>query len=66
MIWNQAQGNWTQFKDKVKEKWGGSADDELGKIAGNRDILTGQIQNKYRIAREEAEKRIRDWKKILG
>jgi uncharacterized protein YjbJ (UPF0337 family) len=66
MIWNQAQGNWTQFKGKVKEKWGRSTVEGLGLIDGNRDILVGQIQNKYAIAREKAEKRIRDWKKTVG
>jgi uncharacterized protein YjbJ (UPF0337 family) len=66
MIWNQAQGNRTQFKGRAKEKWGRSAGDELEPIAGNRDVLVSRIQNKYMIAREKAEKRIKDWKKILG
>lgn len=63
MNWNQVQGNWKQFKGKVKEKWGELTDDELDQIAGKRDILIGQIQKKYGIAQEEAEKQVKDWEK---
>ena len=40
-------------------------DDELEQIAGKRDILIGQIQKKYGIAQEEAEKRIKDFEKAI-
>jgi uncharacterized protein YjbJ (UPF0337 family) len=66
MNWNQVQGNWKQFKGKVKEKWGELTDDELDQIAGKRDILLGQIQKKYGIAQEEAEKQVKDWEKTHG
>jgi uncharacterized protein YjbJ (UPF0337 family) len=63
MNWNQVQGDWKQFRGKVKEQWGKLTDDELDQIAGKRDILTGKIQKKYGIAQEEAEKQVKDWEK---
>jgi CsbD-like len=29
MNWDQIEGNWQQFKGKVKEKWGKLTDDDL-------------------------------------
>ena len=66
MSWNKVEGNWNQFKGKVKEKWGELTDDELDQIAGKRDILLGKIQEKYGLTEDEAEKRIKEFEKELG
>ncbi len=63
MNWNQVEGNWKQFKGKVKEKWGDLTDDDLDRIAGKRDILVGHIQEKYGMAQEEAETQVKEWEK---
>ncbi len=55
------KGNWTQFKGKVKEQWGKLTDDDLDVIAGKRDQLLGKIQQRLGIARDEAEKQVKDW-----
>lgn len=65
MSWNRIEGNWKQFKGKVKETWGDLTDDELDQIAGKRDILLGKIQEKYGIAQDEAEKKIKDFEDSL-
>ena len=44
----------------------GLTDDELEQIAGKRDILLGKIQEKYGLAQDEAEKRIKEFEKELG
>ena len=31
MDWNRVEGNWTQVKGQVKEKWGKLTDDDLTK-----------------------------------
>ena len=59
MSWNRIEGNWKQFKGKVQETWGELTDDELDQIAGKRDVLLGKIQEKYGIAQDEADKRIK-------
>ena len=46
MSWNRIEGNWKQFKGKIKETWGDLTDDELDQIAGKRDVLLGKIQEK--------------------
>lgn len=61
MAWDQIEGNWKQFKGKVKETWGDLTDDELDQIAGKRDILLGKIQERYGMKKDEAERRLRDF-----
>lgn len=58
---NQVSGQWKQLRKKVKEKWGDLTDDDLDKIEGKRDQLVGTIQQKYGIAKPEAEKRVDQW-----
>jgi len=65
MNWDQIEGNWKQMSGKVRETWGKITDDEFTKIAGQRDQLIGIIQNRYGIAKEEAEKQVRDFEKTL-
>ncbi len=61
MNWDIVEGNWKQFKGKIKEQWGNLTDDELDQIAGRRDQLAGRIQEHYGITKDEAEKQIKDW-----
>lgn len=65
MAWDQIQGNWKQFKGKVKETWGDLTDDEIDQIAGKRDVLLGKIQERYGIEKAEAEQRLRDFENRL-
>ncbi len=65
MNWDQIAGNWKQVKGVVRQKWGKLSDDDLDVIAGKRDILLGKIQERYGIAREEAEKALKDWEASL-
>jgi uncharacterized protein YjbJ (UPF0337 family) len=58
---NIVEGNWKQFKGKVKQQWGKLTDDHLDVIAGKRDQLAGQIQESYGITKDEAEKQIKDF-----
>jgi uncharacterized protein YjbJ (UPF0337 family) len=43
------------------EKWGDLTDDDLERIAGNRDMLIGKIQEQYGIGKEEAERQVKDF-----
>jgi len=65
MNWDQIKGSWMQIKGVVKEKWGKLTDDDMDVIAGKRDILLGKIQEKHGVAREEAEKELKDWEDSL-
>jgi uncharacterized protein YjbJ (UPF0337 family) len=61
MNWDQVAGNWKQISGKVKEKWGKLTDDDLTKAAGRREILAGRLQERYGIAKEEAERQVDDF-----
>ncbi len=61
MNWDQIAGNWKQATGAIKEKWGQLTDDDLTNIAGKRDQLIGQVQKRYGIAKEEAERQVKDW-----
>ncbi len=63
MNWDIVEGNWKQFKGKVKTQWGKLTDDHLDVIAGKRDALAGRIQEIYGVNREEAEQQIKDFEK---
>ena len=54
-------GNWKQSKGKVKETWGKLTDDDLDVIAGKRDQMIGKMQERYGVARDVAEKQVKDW-----
>jgi len=55
---DQLEGKWKQIKGQAKKTWGDITDDELDKIEGNRDQLIGKIQERYGIAKEEAEQQV--------
>jgi uncharacterized protein YjbJ (UPF0337 family) len=61
MNWDRIEGNWKQFKGNVKEQWGKLTDSDFDVINGRRDVLAGRIQERYGIARDEAERQINDW-----
>lgn len=61
MNWDRIEGNWKHLKGKIREQWGRLTDDEFDKIAGKRDKLMGSLQNSYGIAKDEAEKQIKDF-----
>ena len=58
MNWDRIEGNWKQFRGKVIEHWGKLTDDDVDVIRGRRDQLVGKMQEKYGIAREEAERQV--------
>jgi uncharacterized protein YjbJ (UPF0337 family) len=61
MNWDQIAGQWKQLKGNVKEKFGKLTDDDLNMIAGKRDQFIGKIQERYGLAREEAQRRADEW-----
>ncbi len=58
MNWEQVEGNWLQLKGRIRQKWGKLTDDDLEIIAGKKDVLNGQLQEKYGLAKHIADKEI--------
>ena len=63
MNWDRIEGNWKQVTGKAKVQWGKLTSDDLDIIAGRREQLAGKIQERYGIARDEAEKQVDTWVK---
>lgn len=54
-------GNWKQLKGEVIRQWGKLTDDELDTVEGDRIKLVGLIQERYGVAKDEAEEQLRAW-----
>lgn len=65
MNWNQVQGKWNEVKGTAKERWGKLTDDDLDVVAGKKEKLVGKLQQRYGIAKEEAEKQIDRWVEVV-
>lgn len=52
------KGKWAQLKGGVKEKWGDLTDDDLAQIDGQREKLSGKLQERYGWAADEADREI--------
>jgi uncharacterized protein YjbJ (UPF0337 family) len=66
MNWDRIEGNWNAFKGKVKQKWGKLTDDDLYVIEGKRTELSGRLQQRYGVAKDEAERQIDTWLKSVN
>jgi uncharacterized protein YjbJ (UPF0337 family) len=66
MSWDRISGNWTQWKGRVRERWGKLTDDELDVVGGRRDQLSGRIQEAYGLDKDEAERQLRNWERNLA
>jgi uncharacterized protein YjbJ (UPF0337 family) len=66
MNWDQIKGKWHEIKGSIRAKWGDLTDDEVEELDGNREKMVGKIQQKYGIAKEEAEKQVDEWTKSQG
>jgi uncharacterized protein YjbJ (UPF0337 family) len=61
MNWDIVEGNWNQWKGRLKEKWGDLTDDDIQKLDGKKDQISGVLQERYGMARDEAERQLDEW-----
>ena len=52
------KGKWKELKGNVKQQWSKLTDDDLLAAEGSADKLSGAIQQRYGIARDEADRQI--------
>jgi len=45
----------------LQQKWGKLTDDDLDVVDGKREELVGRVQELYGIAKEEAEKQVKEF-----
>lgn len=56
------EGNWKQVKGGIKQQWGKLTDDDIDYMEGSYERMVGRIQERYGVAREDAEKQVREWR----
>ena len=59
--WNKVQGNWKQLVGQIQLQWGRLTNDDIDQINGERQKLTGRIQERYGVTQEEANRQIDSW-----
>jgi len=60
---DQLEGQWKQFKGKMREKWGKLTDSDWEAVAGKKDQFLGKLQERYGYSREQAERDYDDWER---
>jgi uncharacterized protein YjbJ (UPF0337 family) len=63
MNWDRIEGSWKQLTGRAKEQWGKLTDDDIDVVAGRRDQLAGKIQERYGVAKAEAEEQVSAWQR---
>ena len=63
MNWDRIEGSWKTAMGQAKAQWGKLTDDDLSIVAGRRDQLIGKIQERYGVAKDDAEKQIARWQR---
>jgi uncharacterized protein YjbJ (UPF0337 family) len=58
-------GQWKQLAGKIKEKWGKLTNDDLEQVDGNSEYLAGKIQERYGIAKDKADKQVKEFQHHL-
>ena len=66
MNWDKIAGNWKQAKGELKQQWGKLTDDDLTYIEGSRDKMIGKVQERYGIARDEADRKVAEWERTYN
>jgi uncharacterized protein YjbJ (UPF0337 family) len=61
MNWDQIEGNWVQFKGKLRQNWIKLTDEDITRICGRREELAARLQERYGFAKSEAEREIGAW-----
>lgn len=65
MNWDQIEGKWKQFSGSAREKWGKLTDSDWQTVTGKKEHLVGRIQERYGIAKEEADRQADTWARTL-
>ncbi|MGE5250919.1 MAG: CsbD family protein [Bacteroidota bacterium] len=55
------KGKWMQLRGDIRRTWGELTDDDLDRVAGERDKLAGVLRERYGWSQEEADRRIDEW-----
>jgi uncharacterized protein YjbJ (UPF0337 family) len=63
---DQMAGAWRELRGKLRAQWGELTDDDLKQLEGNVQQLAGRLQQRYGIARAEAERQVREFRRQVN
>lgn len=58
MNWDIVKGKWAQLKGEARKQWGKLTDDEWDQFNGDREKLSGRLQESYGWGKQDAENKI--------
>lgn len=61
MEWKEVERNWTEYRDRVQDRWDELTRDELDQIGGSYNDLVGKLQEKYGITQQQAERELEEF-----
>ena len=65
MNWDQIEGKWKQVAGAAREKWGKLTHSDWKTVAGKKDQLVARIQERYGVAKDEADRQAEEWARML-
>ena len=66
MTSDRVAGAWHQIRGRLKEQWGKLTEDDLKALEGHAEQLAGKLQERYGLAREEAERQMKEFQKRMN
>jgi uncharacterized protein YjbJ (UPF0337 family) len=61
----KGEGSWKQLKGRMQEAWGALTDDDVDRYEGNREQLTGYLQQKTGQTRDAISRKLDEWSRDL-
>lgn len=55
------QGKWHELKGRAKKQWGKLTDDDITRMSGKQEELSGLLQKRYGYDKARAELEINNW-----
>jgi uncharacterized protein YjbJ (UPF0337 family) len=65
MGWDEIERSWDELKGEVKRQWSKLTDEDVELIKGKYAELLGLLQERNGHAKEQAERKINEWAKLL-
>lgn len=63
MDWEVTEADWERIRVELRARWGKLTDEDLGAVAGRRELLLGRLREGYGLTAERAEAELRNWER---
>ena len=61
MVQDMIRTKWSLLGARLRLKWSKLTEDDVGRREGHRDYLVSKLQERYGIAKDEAERQVADF-----